>query len=103
MKKKALFGITLTTIITVLTLLSCEKKENLIPEKEKIAKVANVEVEQLKNYLSKLFMEDIKNITYDVKKEKFILSGKQEFTKQEIEKLYREFPILNFKDGKNIN
>lgn len=93
-------------LISLLALASCKKEneEKLIEvQQTHISKEEELSIEQLKKYISKLLRIQSSNINYDDKREKFLLPKGIEMDKEQAERLYIETPVLNYKNGREVD
>lgn len=83
-------------IVMIAVIASC-KQEEVKPSEITLPK--DVKIELLKVYLSDLIRVDTAKIFYDTTKKVFLIDGMEVISKEKLEDLYMNNPILHYKNG----
>lgn len=99
MKKKSnliKFLLPLCSFVIIVLISSC-KREEVKPAEMALPK--DVKIQLLKVYLSDLTRADTGNISYNPTKKVFVIDGVDKVSKENLEELYTNNPILHYKNG----
>lgn len=83
--------------ITIIALVASCKQEEIRPSEITLSK--DVKIEMLKVYLSDLSGVDTAKISYNATKNFFLIDDVEQMSKEKLEELYTNNPILHYKNG----